>query len=453
MNLYEKLKNENQERYNRFADTDNNVVSFFSKEQFQRVLAKIGLKDENEFAEHYYHLTSGAYVRKDKSEELDKIWEENEKAIEKAIENDPDGKHFVKDMFSYEMANHEYSYTRDISSTLDALGYSLEDINNNPKLLAGLNAALDDVKLFDEFEDLCNCDIALHLYDQVESMSAADRKVFTRDLANFLDINLPERELQEGILYSTFAEYRKDLLKKFIDEPQADFITKYGFEKGLEKNFKYLNEIIGKLELKDYVLNDYLGELNPDINKVKELLSGKVGFKREYLEYSETDDLCEFIEKNFDQVKPVIMQNLLNMNDEALSDLLNEILDLTSNDRVRTARDFFRGSYYDQPYNSAVEFVHDRKDAAYICGDDGHELHGGALYNHADDLRFFYCEADNEPGERDHCTYACIKPENIIQRVGITKDNINMLADDNEELVKKLISNPVSKKQSKSLGR
>lgn len=449
MNSYEKLRNENQERYNRFADTDNNIVCFFSDKQFQEVLEKTGLTEE-QFADSYYHLISGAYVRKDKSAELDKIWEENEKAIANAIKNDPDGRHFVKDMFSYEMANHEYSYTRDLSDTLDSLGYTTDEINKNPKLLNGLNAALNDVKLYDEFEDLCCTDISTHLYDNIKNLSDSEKKTFVKEISSFLNYKLPE---ETKLDYFVFKMFKADLVKHFIDNPDEEIIYKYSFNQSLNKDFKRLNYIIKELDLRDYVIDDHLIQISSNIEKVKEFILGNTEFNQEHNALSDSEDLQDYVEKNFDRVKPVILQNLLNMNDKALSDTLNELLDLTSNDRVRTRNNFFNGSYSDKPYSSAIEFVHDRKEAACICGEDGCELHGEALYNHADDLRFFYCEADNEPGERDHCTYACIKPENIIERVGITKDNIFMLADDNEELVKKLISNPVSRKQSKSLGR
>lgn len=277
MNSYEKLSKENQERYNRFADTDNNIVCFFSDKQFQEVLEKTGLT-EDQFADSYYHLTAGAYVRKDKLEELNKLWDENEKAIEKAIENDPDGKHFVKDMFSYEMANHEYGYTRDLSDTLDALGYTTDEINKNPKLLNGLNAAINDIKLYDEFEDLCSTDISTHLYDNIENLSDSEKRTFVKEISEILNYKLPEGAKLD---YFVFNMFKADLVKHFIDNPNEEIIYKYGFSQSLNKDFKRLNYIMKELDLRDYVVDNHLSQISSNIDKVKEFISGNIEFKEQ----------------------------------------------------------------------------------------------------------------------------------------------------------------------------
>lgn len=287
MNCYEKLKHELQERYNQFASTDNNIVCFFSKEQFNKVLEKTGLT-EDEFVDKYCHLMSGAYVRKDKSEELDKLWKTNEQSIEDAINNDPDGKHFVKDMFSYEMSNHEYSYTRDLTDTLDALGYSADEINNNPKLQAGLQAALDEVKLYDEFEDLCNYDISSHLYDCFKKLSDSDKQEFAKDLSALLDEKIsPDTEID----FYTFSESRKEILRKFIEDPKLEMIAKYDFGRQLNQDFKHLNKIINELDLKDHILNNHLKELSPDVEQIHKILSGEVVFQEK--DHLLTSDLSE----------------------------------------------------------------------------------------------------------------------------------------------------------------
>lgn len=44
-------------------------------------------------------------------------------------------------MFVWEMENHEYSYTGDLEPTLDALGLTLGQVANDPKLSHGLKLA------------------------------------------------------------------------------------------------------------------------------------------------------------------------------------------------------------------------------------------------------------------------------------------------------------------------
>ena len=52
---------------------------------------------------------------------------------------------FIYEMFLYELENHEYGYTCEIDSTLDSLGFSIEDINNNTRLKNGLDKAIETI--------------------------------------------------------------------------------------------------------------------------------------------------------------------------------------------------------------------------------------------------------------------------------------------------------------------
>jgi len=49
-------------------------------------------------------------------------------------------------MFKYELNNHEYCYTRGTQDTLNALGYTIEEIRADKKLLNGLNLAIQECK-------------------------------------------------------------------------------------------------------------------------------------------------------------------------------------------------------------------------------------------------------------------------------------------------------------------
>ena len=50
---------------------------------------------------------------------------------------------FIYDMFYAELANHEYGYTGDITDTVEALGYTVDDLNADKRLLKGLKKAMD----------------------------------------------------------------------------------------------------------------------------------------------------------------------------------------------------------------------------------------------------------------------------------------------------------------------
>ena len=62
--------------------------------------------------------------------------------MKRAIEEDTTGDGFIFDMFYYELANHEYSYTGDITDTLECLGLTEEEVNADERLLHGLNRAI-----------------------------------------------------------------------------------------------------------------------------------------------------------------------------------------------------------------------------------------------------------------------------------------------------------------------
>ena len=47
-------------------------------------------------------------------------------------------------MFYTELANHEYSYTGDVTDAVNACGLTVEQLNANPALIIGLKKAADD---------------------------------------------------------------------------------------------------------------------------------------------------------------------------------------------------------------------------------------------------------------------------------------------------------------------
>lgn len=63
------------------------------------------------------------------------------KELQAAIDADPTGEGFIKDMFFSELENHEYSYTGTVEDTLDSLGLSFEDVAADPRLARGLDLA------------------------------------------------------------------------------------------------------------------------------------------------------------------------------------------------------------------------------------------------------------------------------------------------------------------------
>lgn len=81
------------------------------------------------------------------------MFKRHKEEINTEIANDKTGSGFIKDMFKYELINHEYGYTMDLQDTISSLGLSIEDINNSSNLSNGLNLAINEINHFQSEEE------------------------------------------------------------------------------------------------------------------------------------------------------------------------------------------------------------------------------------------------------------------------------------------------------------
>ena len=87
---------------------------------------------------------SGFYKRADSALIRD-TFARHETELAEAIAADATGEGFIYEMFLYELDNHEYGYTRDTEDTLDALGYTAEQVLNDPRLKRGIEKAVTEI--------------------------------------------------------------------------------------------------------------------------------------------------------------------------------------------------------------------------------------------------------------------------------------------------------------------
>lgn len=133
-NAYAEMKARHQERVNALP-----LMFAFSQQQFNEGMAKLGLEPNDT-----HSLTSigyGGFIRKSDVPLFNSTMEENEIELQTAIGNDVDGSGFIKEMFLYELANHEYCITYDLEPTLDALNLTEDQVLSNPRMLNGLKLA------------------------------------------------------------------------------------------------------------------------------------------------------------------------------------------------------------------------------------------------------------------------------------------------------------------------
>ena len=138
MNKYEEIKNKQQKRVNDFP-----LGFAFSNNQFKDMMEKWGLKETD--TDKIYSIGSGGFIKKSDLEAYNKMWDEIRKENKDLIEQDKTGEDYIKDMFVYELENHEYGYTHELEDTLDALELTYEQVMESPSLKHGLELAKKEI--------------------------------------------------------------------------------------------------------------------------------------------------------------------------------------------------------------------------------------------------------------------------------------------------------------------
>ena len=147
-NQYAELRDKIQKEYDEFP-----IGFAFSDKQFEEQMEKLGLTKDD--TDKVVSIGAGGFIRKDDVEKFKELNRRSNEAEQEAMDNDKTGEGYIKDMFDYELANHEYGYTYDLTDTLEAVGLTMEDIQNDERLKRGLELALkryreDDTEEVDE---------------------------------------------------------------------------------------------------------------------------------------------------------------------------------------------------------------------------------------------------------------------------------------------------------------
>lgn len=138
-NRYAELRQRQQEEFNALP-----LGFAFSNKQFREMMEKWGLDPEKDLDKIYF-IGAGGYVQKKDAKLLHETHKRLDEEMAAAIAADETGEGFIYEMFLYELDNHEYGYTGELEETLDALGYTVEDINADKRLLHGLNRAAKEI--------------------------------------------------------------------------------------------------------------------------------------------------------------------------------------------------------------------------------------------------------------------------------------------------------------------
>jgi len=138
-NLYRALKERQQREVHEFP-----FFFAFTDEQFVKGMERFGLAPEDTDKIYKFGNTGGFYLRDDAAR-LREMGDRHERERMEAIAADKTGKGYIYQMFRCELANHEFTWTGDLTDTLEALCITVEEINNNPRLRRGLDKAMTDL--------------------------------------------------------------------------------------------------------------------------------------------------------------------------------------------------------------------------------------------------------------------------------------------------------------------
>lgn len=139
MNAWLELKKRHQK------ETDSFPIHFaFGDEQIKRKIKELNLDLEN-WRNEIRPVGYGGFVLKQDFQAMLDMAERHKKEKKAAVDADPTGDGIIFEMFYYELKNHEYGYTGELEDTLDYLGYTNDDIANDPRLEHGLSKACKQI--------------------------------------------------------------------------------------------------------------------------------------------------------------------------------------------------------------------------------------------------------------------------------------------------------------------
>ena len=139
MNRYAELRKRQQEEFDALP-----LGFAFSRKQFDEMMQEWGLDPEKDL-DKLLRIPGGGYIQKKDADLLRQTTERHSAEMAAAIAEDKTGEGFIYEMFLYELDNHEYGYTRDTEDTLDALGYTAEEVLGDPRLKRGIEKAVTEI--------------------------------------------------------------------------------------------------------------------------------------------------------------------------------------------------------------------------------------------------------------------------------------------------------------------
>ena len=140
MNRYAEMRQRQQQEVNALP-----VGFAFSNRQFEEMMRGWGLDPEKDLDKIYKLGSTGGFYQKTDAQLIRNTFSRHEEELQTAIKEDKTGNGFIYEMFLNELADHEYGYTGEYEDTLDAMGYTWEEVQADKRLLHGLEKAAQKI--------------------------------------------------------------------------------------------------------------------------------------------------------------------------------------------------------------------------------------------------------------------------------------------------------------------
>ena len=122
METYLDLKARYQEEVNKLP-----IFYAFDKKQFLEGVEKVGAKLQDNFNK----IATGVFMKSSDVPKLEKLMKQRKKEHKERLENSPE---YAYHMFKYELANHEYILTYDLTDTLIDCDVTDKYLKENPSI-------------------------------------------------------------------------------------------------------------------------------------------------------------------------------------------------------------------------------------------------------------------------------------------------------------------------------
>ena len=146
MNKYREMVHRHQQEINALP-----LGHAYSDHQFTEMMLNWSLDPEKDL-DKICQFSYGAFCKKTDLQLIEDTFKRQGEELQEAISQDKTGEDFIYQMFLNELNNHEFGYTGDYEETLDAIGYTWDEVQSDKRLLHGFEKAAKKIMKTDIFE-------------------------------------------------------------------------------------------------------------------------------------------------------------------------------------------------------------------------------------------------------------------------------------------------------------